>query len=169
MKAQSLRQGEDFHTDDRPIRSLEKVVLNELTRIDNVRALLSVLQSWSVIGISLVIGHYFFQPWVVIPVIILLTTRQQALFVLAHDAAHYRLFSHRRVNDWIGCLCAAPLGLSMHTYRIVHRLHHNHLYKPNDPDGSCGLHATFSSFRELAISPIEGSRGSEELVLFTLP
>ena len=154
MKARGLRQGEDFRADDRPTRSLERGILNELAQIDNARALLAVAQSWLVIGISLVIGHYFFQPWAVIPVIILLATRQQALFVLAHDAAHYRLFSHRGVNDWIGCLCAAPLGLSMHTYRIVHRLHHNHLYQPNDPD--LPLHGGYPRGRGYLIKKLLG-------------
>jgi fatty acid desaturase len=40
----------------------------------------------------------------------------------------------RRLNDLAGRLCAAPLGISMLTYRLVHRIHHNHLYEPIDPD-----------------------------------
>jgi fatty acid desaturase len=59
---------------------------------------------------------------------------QHALAVLAHEAAHYRLYKARWLNDLAGRLCAAPLGLSMLTYRILHRIHHNHLYQPIDPD-----------------------------------
>ncbi|HEX9104356.1 MAG TPA: fatty acid desaturase, partial [Polyangia bacterium] len=59
---------------------------------------------------------------------------QHGLAVLAHEAAHYRLYKARRLNDLAGKLCAAPLGLSMLTYRAIHRIHHNHLYEPIDPD-----------------------------------
>jgi len=27
-----------------------------------------------------------------------------------------------------------PLGVSLITYRVIHRLHHNHLYEAMDPD-----------------------------------
>jgi len=70
----------------------------------------------------------------VIPAMIVIAGRQQACFVLAHDAAHYRLYKTRWLNDLVGRLLAAPVGIYMHTYRVVHRLHHNHLYEDRDPD-----------------------------------
>jgi len=71
---------------------------------------------------------------VVLPCVLLIGTRQHALFVLAHEAAHYRLFEQRWLNDGAGRLCATLQGLSMRTYRVIHRLHHNHLYTDLDPD-----------------------------------
>ena len=65
---------------------------------------------------------------------IVIAGRQQACFVLAHDAAHYRLYKTRWLNDLVGRLLAAPVGIYMHTCRVVHRLHHNHLYEDRDPD-----------------------------------
>ena len=59
---------------------------------------------------------------------------QHGLFVLAHEAAHYRLFKHRGVNDLIGRVLGMATGISMCTYRVIHRLHHNHLFGPQDPD-----------------------------------
>ena len=59
---------------------------------------------------------------------------QHGLAVLAHEGAHYRFYKTRWLNDLAGRLCAAPLGLSMLTYRVIHRIHHNHLYEPIDPD-----------------------------------
>jgi fatty acid desaturase len=56
------------------------------------------------------------------------------MFVLAHEAAHYRLFETRWLNDLIGRFCGVTGGISMCTYRVTHRLHHNHLYGPQDPD-----------------------------------
>ncbi len=77
---------------------------------------------------------YWWTPWVVVPAILLIATRQQACFVLAHDAAHYRLFRARWLNDLVGGFVATIVGISMRTYRVVHRLHHNHLYEARDPD-----------------------------------
>ena len=66
--------------------------------------------------------------------VMVIATQQHALFILSHEAAHYRLFEHRGLNDLIGRFCAAAPGLSMCTYRVIHRLHHNHLYGAQDPD-----------------------------------
>src|SRR5262249_32849504 len=52
----------------------------------------------------------------------------------AHESAHYRMYHTRWLNDLVGRICAIPLGISMMTYRIIHRIHHNHLYEANDPD-----------------------------------
>lgn len=80
-------------------------------------------------------GLYFWpNPLVLVPAVIAIGTRQHALFVLAHDAAHYLLFEGRALNDLAGRACAAAQGLSMCTYRVIHRLHHNNLYGPLDPD-----------------------------------
>jgi fatty acid desaturase len=56
------------------------------------------------------------------------------LFVIAHEAAHYLLYENRRLNDLAGRACAMLQGLSMCTYRVIHRLHHNNLYGELDPD-----------------------------------
>jgi fatty acid desaturase len=56
------------------------------------------------------------------------------LFVIAHDAAHYLLYQSRSLNDIVGRVCATVQGLSMCTYRVIHRLHHNNLYGALDPD-----------------------------------
>ena len=65
---------------------------------------------------------------------VIMASRQQALFVLSHDAAHYRLLANRRANDLLGRLLAAFVGIPLGSYRLVHRLHHNHLYEARDPD-----------------------------------
>ena len=53
---------------------------------------------------------------------------------MAHDAAHYLLYDSRWLNDAVGRACSTVQGLSMRTYRVIHRLHHNHLYGELDPD-----------------------------------
>jgi len=66
--------------------------------------------------------------------VIVIGTRQHALFVIAHDAAHYLLYGNRLLNDVVGRTCAMLQGLSMCTYRVIHRMHHNNLYGELDPD-----------------------------------
>ena len=44
------------------------------------------------------------------------------------------MFNTRWLNDLIGRFCGIVVGVSMCTYRVVHRLHHNHLYEAQDPD-----------------------------------
>lgn len=62
--------------------------------------------------------------------------RQHGLLVLAHDAAHYRLFRNRAWNDWIGELFLAwPFVLlTMRAYRRNHFPHHRHVNTDRDPD-----------------------------------
>ena len=97
--------------------------------------MLAILEDFAVIAAAIAVAlAYWPNPLVLIPAVIIIGTRQHALFVIAHDAAHYLLFEDRRLNDWVGRACATVQGLSMCTYRVIHRLHHNNLYGELDPD-----------------------------------
>ena len=72
-------------------------------------------------------------PWLLLAVLVI-GVEQHALFILAHEAAHYRLFRDRRVNDAVGRMIGMAGAISMCTYRVIHRLHHNNLYTDDDPD-----------------------------------
>ncbi len=124
--------GEEFRDDFR--KALPQETVQRLARISSWRATWSVLQEVLVLSVLVATALTFWTPVVVIPCVILIGTRQHALFILAHDAAHYRLFESRWLNDALGRACATVQGLSMRTYRVVHRLHHNNLYGPADPD-----------------------------------
>jgi len=78
--------------------------------------------------------YFWPNPLVLVACVVVIGTRQHALFVIAHDAAHYLLYDSRRLNDAVGRACASVQGLSMCTYRVIHRLHHNNLYGELDPD-----------------------------------
>jgi fatty acid desaturase len=72
---------------------------------------------------------------VVIFAVIAVASRQQALSVLMHEAAHYRLFLNRALNDAVSDLfCALPLGLVTARYRETHLAHHLEPLGPGDPD-----------------------------------
>jgi len=125
--------GEEFRAESAR-RGLPAKLVKELTALDPVKAWLSVAQTWGVIAALIAAPLIWWEWYVIAPAMVLLATRQQALFVLAHDAAHYRLFGNRALNDAVGRACGAPVGISMLAYRVVHRLHHNHLYEKQDPD-----------------------------------
>lgn len=125
--------GEEFRSSSSS-RGLPPEIVRQLNQIDDWRAARSVAETVGATVFLVAIPLIWWHPLVILPVIFLVATRQQALVVLAHDATHYRLFSNRAVNDVVGCLCGAVVGISMRTYRVIHRLHHNHLYEPVDPD-----------------------------------
>ena len=125
-------QGEEFRDDVR--KRLPREVLATLTRLDPLRSTLAVTQTFALIATVAALAVAFWSWWAALIAIVLMAPLAHALFILAHDAAHYRLYETRWLNDLVGQLCGTLAGLSMCTYRVIHRLHHNHLYGPEDPD-----------------------------------
>jgi fatty acid desaturase len=140
-------RGEEFRDDLRPIarpaagagnaaarRILSAEELAPLTRLSNLRSAAAVLQTLGLIAAAVAFGAWTWpSPWVLVSVLVI-GIQQHALFILAHEAAHYRLFADRAANDGIGCLIGMAGAISMRTYRVIHRLHHNNLYSEEDPD-----------------------------------
>ncbi len=126
-------KGEEFKDDFR--KALPREVVQALTRRSAWRATAAVLHDFAVLAAAIAAALYFWpNPLVILISVVLIGTRQHALFVIAHDAAHYLLYERRWLNDLVGRLCATVQGLSMCTYRVIHRLHHNNLYGELDPD-----------------------------------
>jgi fatty acid desaturase len=144
-------RGEEFREDLRgvdPSRTIDHVrrllppeVLAELTRLDAWRASLAIAQTLILAAAVLVIAWTHFEPWAVVPAVLLIGTQQHAMFVLAHDAAHYRLFEARALNEFFGRLFGTLGVIPVASYRVIHRLHHNNLYSEIDPD--IALHAGY--------------------------
>ena len=126
-------RGEEFRDDIRR-RGLPPHVVKRLTKLDPLKSTLAVAETFGVIAAAVTVALVWWHPITIILAMILIATRQQALFVLTHDAAHYRLYERRWLNDLVGRFCGSVVGISMCTYRVVHRLHHNHLYEAQDPD-----------------------------------
>ena len=126
-------KGEEFKDDFR--RQLPREVVQRLTRRSAWRSSAAILQDVLVLALAVSAGLVFWpNPLVLLACVIIIGTRQHALFVIAHDAAHYLLYDSRALNDLVGRACAMVQGLSMRTYRVIHRLHHNNLYGELDPD-----------------------------------
>jgi fatty acid desaturase len=126
-------KGEEFKDDFR--RALPKALVLDLTRRSAWRASLAVVEDFAVLALAIGAALYWWpNPLALIPAILVIGSRQHALFIIAHDSAHYLLFQNRKINDAVGRLCATIQGLSMCSYRVIHRMHHNNLYGELDPD-----------------------------------
>jgi fatty acid desaturase len=125
--------GDEFKDDYR--KALPKELVQQLTQRSAWRATAAILHDVAVLAVSIGAALYFWpNPLLIAVAVIVIGTRQHALFVLAHESAHYLLYGNRRLNDLAGRACATVQGLSMCTYRVIHRLHHNNLYGELDPD-----------------------------------
>lgn len=81
----------------------------------------------------------FFNPFTYVLAVIWIGSRLHALAVLMHEAAHYRLFQNRKVNEFVGeVLCAWPITLTLRGYRNSHLTHHQHTNTDEDPDWEDG-------------------------------
>ncbi len=138
----TARRGEEFRDDLRAPgsgnaaarRVLSAAELAPLTRLNNARGLLAVAQTFGLIALGVGAGLWLWpSPWLLV-CLGLIGVQQHALFILAHEAAHYRLHRNRALNDALGRFIGMVGGVSMCTYRVTHRLHHNNLYGPEDPD-----------------------------------
>ena len=126
-------KGEEFKDDFR--KALPRELVLRLTKRSAWRASAAVLQDVAVIAVAIAVALQFWpNPLVVLGAVLVVGTRQHALFVIAHDAAHYLLYDGRWLNDAVGRACSMVQGLSMCTYRVIHRMHHNNLYGELDPD-----------------------------------
>ncbi len=143
--------GEEFKDDFR--KALPRELLQRLTRRSAWRATAAILEDFAVIAVALAAALAFWpNPLVIVLSVIIIGTRQHALFVIAHDAAHYLLYENRKLNDIAGRACATVQGLSMCTYRVIHRLHHNNLYGELDPDTA--LHGGYPRGRTYLIKKL---------------
>ena len=141
------RPGEEFRTDLRPLaksaagsgnasarRILSPAELAPLTELSDWRSLAAVAQTVAVIALAIAFGVWAWpSPWTLLSIVVV-GVQQHALFILAHEAAHYRLFRRRALNDAVGRAIGMAGAISMCTYRVIHRLHHNNLYTEEDPD-----------------------------------
>jgi len=144
--------GEEFRNDLRPLacapasaprtgtgnaaarRVLSSKELASLTELHDGRSVLAVASTASIIVLAISFGVSVWpSPWLVLSVLVI-GVQQHAMFILAHESAHYRLFGSRAVNDAVGRAIGMAGGISMCTYRVIHRLHHNNLYTAEDPD-----------------------------------
>ena len=143
-------RGEEFRDDLRPLagapesraavgksgarKVLTPAELAPLTELSDLRSLVSLGLTTAITGLAVAFGIMVWpSPWIVLSMLVI-GVQQHAFFILAHESAHYRLFRSRWLNDAVGRTIGMAGGISMCTYRVIHRLHHNNLYTDEDPD-----------------------------------
>jgi fatty acid desaturase len=105
-----------------------------LSQISPLRSTLSLVKTAALVVACLFAAVRWPHPLVVAAALVGIAGAQHGLAVLAHEAGHFRSYRTRWLNDLVGKICATPLGISMLTYRMIHNVHHHHLYEPVDPD-----------------------------------
>ncbi|MBV9329996.1 MAG: fatty acid desaturase family protein [Alphaproteobacteria bacterium] len=106
----------------------------ELGKVNNARAAFAIASQWLVIGLMAAIAVRAASIPVYLLAIVVISTRQQALASLMHEATHGRLNSNRFLNDFLANLfCALPTGLSLSRYSDEHVLHHRAPNTDDDP------------------------------------
>jgi fatty acid desaturase len=126
------RPGEEFTVGAGAMLPAEAV--RGLSRLSPARATWSLFKSWALIAATAVIAVRWPHPLLVAAAVVVMAAAQHGLAVLTHEAAHHRMYRTRWLNDLVGRLCSWPMSLSMLSYRMIHRVHHNHLYEEVDPD-----------------------------------
>lgn len=93
--------------------------------------LIEVAVCVAVVGLTLSHWH----AWTVVPAMLVIATRQHALFILYHDAVHYNVARNRRLNDLLtNALIGLPQLVPVQLYRRLHLAHHARLGCDADPE-----------------------------------
>ena len=119
----------------KPLEVISKEQYEEIKEKQDWRNVLSISSNW--LQMSAAMALFFFYPNVVtfLVALVIIGSRQFALAVLAHDAAHNLLFANNKVNDWAGqWFCAYPIFQDNRVYRPYHLKHHRHTETDDDPD-----------------------------------
>ena len=119
----------------KPLEVISKEQYEEIKEKQDWRNVLSISSNW--LQMSAAMTLFFFYPNVItfLVALVIIGSRQFALAVLAHDAAHNLLFANNKVNDWAGqWFCAYPIFQDNRVYRPYHLKHHRHTETHDDPD-----------------------------------
>src|SRR6202051_3061955 len=121
-------------------RLLTKEEIRSLSEIDSGKAMLAFAIEILLMAAAVALSEAtWFNPLTYLLAVIVVGTRILGLGGLMHEAAHYRVFRNRVLNDFVGELMAFPTTASMAGYRNSHFAHHRELNGPNDPDWTRNL------------------------------
>ncbi|MDC0072554.1 fatty acid desaturase family protein [Gammaproteobacteria bacterium] len=119
----------------KPLEVISKEQYEEIKEKQDWRNVLSISSNW--LQMSAAMALFFFYPNVItfLVALVIIGSRQFALAVLAHEAAHNLLFEKNKVNDLAGqWFCAYPIFQDNRVYRPYHLKHHRHTETEDDPD-----------------------------------
>jgi fatty acid desaturase len=113
---------------------LTKDEIRRLSKIDSTKVMLVFAFEVALIAAAVTISETWFNPLTYVLAVVVVGTRINGLGALVHDAAHYRIFRNRTINDIVGEIVAFPTTASMAGYRNSHFSHHRELNSHKDPD-----------------------------------
>ena len=109
--------------------------LDQLKERKDFINILSVTSNWLQIAIAMTVFYVFPSLITFLIGVIVVGSRQFALAVLMHEAAHNLLFKDKKVNDFISqWFCAYPIFSDTKPYRPYHLAHHRFTETSQDPD-----------------------------------
>jgi fatty acid desaturase len=115
-------------------RLLSKEEIRDLSRIDSVKFTAVAVLEVGLIAVAVWVSETWFNPLTYVLAVLVVGSRINGLGALIHDAAHYRGYANRALNDFVGELLALPTSASMAGYRNSHFAHHRELNSDKDPD-----------------------------------
>ena len=105
----------------------------------------------AVIAAAIAASQYSGSWLVYILAVMVIGGRMHALGVLMHEAAHYRFFKNRTLNEWIPDVLAAwPVMFTVDGYRRNHLAHHQNTNTDDDPDWVVKLGSAAFTFPQKA-------------------
>lgn len=139
---------------DAPASSPSRRKLSDIFSKDEIAALTvrsdfmgwyAFLFTWSAIALTFAALARWPYVWTWLAALVILGGRQLSLAILMHDASHGTLFKTRRLNDVVGDICGAAIGVELRRYRVHHQAHHARTGTYADTDRS--LSAPFPTTR----------------------
>lgn len=110
-------------------------IARTLSKLQPGRTLLAILGDWAIVAGVAWTAWSWAPVWLWPLAWLLIATRQHALLILLHDAAHGSLVRQRRWNDAIAdVFCGWPMFVSTAAYRESHLRHHRFVNTDRDPD-----------------------------------
>jgi fatty acid desaturase len=108
--------------------------VRQLSRVDNWKSAGVIARQWLIIAATIAGAVVVDRWWLTLVAIVVIAAKQHALGVIVHDATHYRVFTSRFLNEYIGNLfCAFPICMSVQGYRGEHQAHHLWTNTRDDP------------------------------------
>jgi len=109
--------------------------IKNLKQVSNWAGTRALLVNWSIIFAAFALAALLPHPLVILAVVVVLGSRQLALSIIMHEAAHRSLFADSKVNDFCGqWFGAAAVFQDMLCYRRHHMGHHKYTGTKQDPD-----------------------------------
>ncbi len=110
-------------------------IVRELSVLRPWRSVLAAARCWALIALAWTAVAIRTEVWVVLLAIPIIGTQYYALFILAHDGIHQRLFDREVWNNLFADLFLfGPIGGITRLNSRNHLMHHRHLATSNDPD-----------------------------------